>query len=97
MDRKFARLRVTLDGQLVDYWAREAMRLDAMAEQARFGWQKRRLARKADNARAQAERSRIREADRRVPIGMGAGLARTESAGSSGVVAPSAGLELSQG
>lgn len=64
MDGKTARLRVTLDGQLVDYWSREAARLDMLASQARFGWQKRRLTRKAERARAQAERSRSREAGR---------------------------------
>lgn len=64
MDRKSRRLRVTLDGQLVDYWSREAARLDMLASEARFGWQKRRLTRKAERARAQAERSRGREAGR---------------------------------
>lgn len=64
MDRKTARVRVTLDGQLVDYWSREAARLDMLASQARFGWQKRRLIRKAERARTQAERSRAREAGR---------------------------------
>lgn len=73
MDRKAAQLRVTLDGQLVDYWSREAVRLDAMAAQARFGWQKRSLARKAERARTQAERSRSREATRKRPLN-GAGL-----------------------
>ncbi|MCJ2015444.1 hypothetical protein [Methylobacterium sp. J-076] len=56
--------RATLDGQLVDYWLREAARLDALAAQARFGWQKRGLARKAARARGQAERSRVRESAR---------------------------------
>lgn len=68
MDRKTARLRVTLDGQLVDYWSREAARLDALAAQATFGWQRRRLARKAERARQQAERSRARESARAGPI-----------------------------
>ncbi|MDP4023465.1 hypothetical protein Q8W71_12575 [Methylobacterium sp. NEAU 140] len=63
MDRP-ARRHVTLDGQLLDYWGREAARLDALAQAARFGWQKRRYARKAEQARAQAERSRAREAAR---------------------------------
>lgn len=68
MDRKTARLRVTLDGQLVDYWSREAARLDALAEKARFGWQRRGLERKAERARVQAARSRSRDAARRGPI-----------------------------
>ncbi|MGU3539577.1 hypothetical protein [Methylobacterium sp. A54F] len=59
------RPRLTLDGQLVGYWDREAARLDALAAAARFGWQARRYARKAAEARAQAERSRVREAARR--------------------------------
>jgi len=67
MDRKTARLRVTLDGQLVDYWSREAARLDALAAKARFAWQKRGFLRKAERARAQAERSRSREAERQGP------------------------------
>lgn len=67
MDRKTAAVRVTLDGQLVDYWMREAARLEALAAQARFGWQRRRLARKAERARLQAERSRIRETARGGP------------------------------
>lgn len=54
----------TLDSQLVAFWTREAARLDALALGARFGWQRRRLARKADLARAQAERSLAREAAR---------------------------------
>lgn len=56
--------RVTLDGQLVGYWEREAARLDALAAEARFGWQRRRLERKAAFARAQGARSRAREAAR---------------------------------
>ncbi|MGV7029637.1 hypothetical protein [Methylobacterium symbioticum] len=56
--------RVTLDGQLVGYWEREAARLDALAAEARFGWQRRSLERKAAYARAQGERSRAREAAR---------------------------------
>lgn len=54
----------TLDGQLVGYWEREAARLDALAAEARFGWQRRRYLRKAAQARAQAERSRARETAR---------------------------------
>lgn len=56
--------RVTLDGQLVGYWDREAARLDTMAASARFAWQRRRLLRKAAEARAKAERSRQREVAR---------------------------------
>lgn len=56
--------RITLDGQLVGYWAREAARLDALAAGARFGWMRRRYLRKAAQARAQAERSRAREVAR---------------------------------
>lgn len=56
--------RITLDGQLVGYWAREAARLDALAAEARFGWQRRSLERRAAYARAQGERSRVREAAR---------------------------------
>ncbi|MDR7038438.1 MULTISPECIES: hypothetical protein [Methylobacterium] len=58
------RIRQTLDAQLVGYWDREAARLDALAEQARFGWMARRYRRKAVQARAQADRSRVREAAR---------------------------------
>lgn len=58
------RPRVTLDGQLLGYWEREAARLDALAAQARFGWVSRRYTRKAGQARAQAERSRARETAR---------------------------------
>ena len=56
--------RITLDGQLVGYWEREAARLDALSAGVRFGWQKRRYQRKADEARAQAARSQVREASR---------------------------------
>lgn len=59
--------RVTLDGQLVGYWDREAARLDTMAASARFAWQRRRLLRKATEARAKAERSCQREAARSPP------------------------------
>lgn len=58
------RPRITLDGQLVGYWEREAARLDALAAGARFGWQRRRYLRKAAQARVQAERSRAREVAR---------------------------------
>lgn len=70
MNGQSAKLRVTLDGQLVDYWLREGARLDALAAEARFGWQRRSLARKAARARAQAERSRSREAARAQPGGL---------------------------
>jgi len=56
--------RVTLDGQLVGYWDREAARLETIAAGTRFAWQKRRLLRKAAEARGKAERSRQREAAR---------------------------------
>ncbi|MEE7449357.1 hypothetical protein MRF4_16955 [Methylobacterium radiotolerans] len=56
--------RVTLDGQLLGYWAREAARLEALAAAARFAWQRRRYLRKAEAARARAEPSRLREAAR---------------------------------
>jgi hypothetical protein len=58
------RRRVTLDSQLLGYWEREAARLDTLAAGARFAWQRRRFQRRAANARAQAERSRQREAAR---------------------------------
>ena len=64
MDRPNRRQRITLDGQLVGYWAREADRLDALATGARFGWQRRRYARKAADARAQGQRFAAREAAR---------------------------------
>lgn len=54
--------RITLDGQLAAYWAREAARLDALAASARFGWQARRYRRKAQAARAQGARSEARQA-----------------------------------
>ena len=56
--------RVTLDGQLVGYWEREAARLDALAAGASFRWMARSLARKAERARAMAARSRAREVAR---------------------------------
>ena len=61
--------RVTLDGQLVGYWDREAARLDAIAATMRFAWQRRRTMRKAADARAKAEQSRQREAAREQPDG----------------------------
>lgn len=56
--------RVTLDGQLVGYWEREAARLDDLAKRASFKWIARGYARRADRARAMAETSRTREAAR---------------------------------
>ncbi|WCS25284.1 hypothetical protein LOK46_00100 [Methylobacterium sp. NMS14P] len=56
--------RVTLDGQLLGYWEREAARLETLAAAARFAWQRRRYLRKAEAARAKAEPSRLREAAR---------------------------------
>ena len=56
--------RITLDGQLVGYWDREATRLDALARGTRFRWLARSFARKADRARAEAARGRAREAAR---------------------------------
>lgn len=53
--------RVTLDGQLVDYWEREARRLEALALHASFKWMARSYARKAERARANAARSRDKE------------------------------------
>lgn len=53
--------RVTLDGQLIDYWEREARRLEALAQRATFGWISRSYARKAERARANAARSRDKE------------------------------------
>jgi hypothetical protein len=61
---KARRPRTTLDGQLVSYWEREALRLDALAARARWGWVARGYLRKAARARAQGERSRVREAAR---------------------------------
>lgn len=56
--------RITLDGQLLDYWSREAARLEALAAGAGFVWQRRRYSRKAAQARAKADLSRQREAAR---------------------------------
>ncbi|MGT2480531.1 hypothetical protein ACU4GR_20660 [Methylobacterium oryzae CBMB20] len=49
--------RVTLDGQLLGYWAREAARLEALAAAARFAWQRHRYLRKAEAARARRSRA----------------------------------------
>lgn len=56
--------RTTLDGQLLGYWAREAARLEALAAETRFAWQRRRFLRKAEAARAKADVSRQREVAR---------------------------------
>ena len=53
--------RVTLDGQLVGYWDREAARLDGLAARAMFRWMARSYARKAERARAMASKSRSKE------------------------------------
>lgn len=66
--------RVTLDGQLLSYWEREALRLDRLAATATWGWVARGHARKAARARAQAERSRVREAARGTVTGGGSGF-----------------------
>ncbi|WP_409567576.1 hypothetical protein [Methylobacterium sp. J-030] len=55
---------MTLDGQLLGYWEREAARLEALASATSFAWQRRRLLRKAEAARARAATSRQREAAR---------------------------------
>ena len=52
------RTRETLDAQLVGYWDREAARLDALAERARFGWIARRYRRKARH-RVSIERHQV--------------------------------------
>ncbi|MCJ2090600.1 hypothetical protein MKK88_32150 [Methylobacterium sp. E-005] len=65
--------RVTLDGQLLGYWEREAARLESLAASTRFAWQRRRYLRKAEAAHAKAEASRQREAAR----GNDAGSERT--------------------
>lgn len=60
--------RVTLDSQLLTYWERETVRLDALAASTRWSWIARGYARKAERARAQAARSADREAARgRIP------------------------------
>jgi len=61
--------RVTLDGQLLGYWEREAVRLEGLAERARFAWQRRRYLRKAEAARGKAQPSRAREAAREAAAG----------------------------
>ncbi|MCJ2032808.1 hypothetical protein [Methylobacterium sp. J-068] len=63
---RMARRRVTLDGQLVSYWDREALRLETLAEGARWNWTARGHRRRAERARAKsavfAERERARAA-----------------------------------
>lgn len=54
--------RETLDTQLITYWDKEAARLDGLAERAVFKWMARGYARKAERARALADKSRAREA-----------------------------------
>ncbi|GEP09892.1 hypothetical protein [Methylobacterium gnaphalii] len=56
--------RLTLDGQLVKYWEREAARLDDLASRAMFKWAARGYARKAARARSLAMAGRAREAAR---------------------------------
>ncbi len=53
--------RVTLDGQLVSYWEREAQRLEALADAARWNWSARSFRRKAERARAEGARFAARE------------------------------------
>lgn len=55
---------ITLDGQLLGYWEREAARLETLAAATRFAWQRRRYLRKAEVAHAKAELSRRREVAR---------------------------------
>jgi hypothetical protein len=64
MDAQDRPKRITLDGQLLDYWERQAVRLEALAASSSMAWQRRRYQRKAEAARAKAERSRQREAQR---------------------------------
>ncbi|WP_407523086.1 hypothetical protein [Methylobacterium oryzisoli] len=55
----------TLDAELIAWWDCEAARLDALAASARFGFMRRHYERKAAEARARAQVSRVREAARR--------------------------------
>jgi predicted aminopeptidase len=55
----------TLDAELVAWWECEAQRLEALAGTARIGFFRRRYERKAAEARARAQVSRVREAARR--------------------------------
>ncbi|GJE56297.1 MULTISPECIES: hypothetical protein [Methylobacterium] len=61
--------RVTLDGQLVVYWEREAARFDDLAKRASFKWMARSYARRAERARSLADTSRTREAARGRGVG----------------------------
>lgn len=56
--------RVTLDGQLLTYWEREALRLEALAKASRWSWRARGFLRKAERARQQADQFGAREAAR---------------------------------
>jgi hypothetical protein len=69
MDAQDRPKRITLDGQLLDYWERQAVRLEALAASSSMAWQRRRYERKAEAARAKAERSRQREAQRGHDVG----------------------------
>lgn len=62
------RARVTLDGQLLSYWEREALRLDGLAGKARWNWVARRLRRKAERARETGAVFAAREGARRSPM-----------------------------
>ncbi|KQU35213.1 hypothetical protein ASG63_00805 [Methylobacterium sp. Leaf94] len=57
--------RVTLDGQLVTYWEREAQRLETLADAARWNWSARSFRRKAERARAEGARFAARERARK--------------------------------
>ena len=61
--------RVTLDGQLLGYWEREAARLETLAAAASFAWQRRRFLRKAEAARGKAAISRARDVARGQEVG----------------------------
>jgi hypothetical protein len=60
--------RVTLDGQLVSYWEREAQRLEALADAARWNWSARSFRRRAERARAEGVRFAAREQARRPAV-----------------------------
>ncbi|KQP73160.1 hypothetical protein ASF60_11365 [Methylobacterium sp. Leaf113] len=64
MRAKITARRTTLDGELVDYWTREALRLDTLAAGARWNWMARSYQRKAERARAQGAVFAAREAAR---------------------------------
>lgn len=61
---KITARRTTLDGELVDYWTREALHLDTLAAGARWNWMVRSYQRKAERARAQGAVFAAREAAR---------------------------------